>query len=197
MKTAIKLSGSADRFKVMDEIAFRLHNYVSSAMSLVAHTRRINNRLYKETNSEELKDIKAEIAKRFLKNETHQIIQGLRDYTQHRKLPIVGRAMSYSAYDNKPKLEAAYYLSTESLLEWDGWKSLAKQKLDKLKNLSSQDQSFKNPNNIPINLLITDHYKEVASFYDWLFSRRREWLLKELSDNSKRIRKLESDIDKT
>ena len=174
--TAVRLT---HRWDIMEEIAFRLHNYVSSAMSLVEHTRRLNKRLYKNKNPEALEEIEAEIGKRFVNNETHQIVQGLRDYTQHRKLPIVGRSMTFNALDHTPKLEAAYYLSTESLLEWDGWKPLAKQKLDKLKNLSLEDRLFEHQmKDIPINPLIMDHHKEVASFYEWLGSKRREWLKK-------------------
>lgn len=172
IRTAIKLGSRED---IMEEVAFMLHNYASSAMSLVAHTSRLNNKLYKNRNPKALKEIETEIGKRFVDNEIHQIVQGLRDYTQHRKLPIVGRLMSYNAFDHKPKLEAAYYLSTESLLEWDGWKSLAKQKLDKLKSLSLEDRMLKHhTKDIPINTLITDHYKEVSSFYEWLGNKRRE-----------------------
>lgn len=174
IQTAIRLTHRED---IMEEIAFRLHNYVSSAMSLVEHTRRLNKRLYENRNPEALEEIETEIGKRFVNNETHQIIQGLRDYAQHRKLPIVGRSMSYHALDQTPKLEAAYYLSTESLLEWAGWKPLVKQKLDKLKNLSLEDRFFKyQMKDIPINPLITDHHKEVTSFYEWLGNKRREWL---------------------
>lgn len=176
IKTAIRLPHRED---IMEEIAFRLHNYVSSAMSLVEHTRRLNNRLYKNRNPEALEEIRKEVHKRFVNNETHQIVQGLRDYTQHRKLPIVGRSMSYNALDHTPKLEAAYYLSAESLLEWDGWKSLAKHKLDKLKNLSLEDRLLEHQmKDIPINPLITDHHKEIVSFYEWLGNKRREWLKK-------------------
>ena len=94
----------------------------------------------------------------------------------HRKLPIIGRAISYNAFNREPELKAYYYINTESLLEWDGWKSLAKKKLKELKNLSFVDRfiEHKSPN-ISITQLITDHRKDVVSFYKWLVKKRKEW----------------------
>ena len=160
----------------MEEVGFLLHNYASSAMSLVNHTRNLNKRLYKSS-PQALSEIQSEIDKRFLGSQTHQIIQGLRDYTQHRNLPIVGKVTTFSAWDNKPTLEAAYYLSTESLLEWDGWKPLARQALETMKNLPPETRIMEHKSsNIAVNRLVTDHHNQVAEFYDWLRKKRRERL---------------------
>ncbi len=123
---------------------------------------------------ERLKAIQTEINKRFVNNETHQLIQGLRNYTLHRKLPAVRGRMSYTAVDNKT--DFTYVISTKSLLEWDGWKPLTKQKLSKLK-ITSTVQMVKEhqKKDISINQLITAHHKEVVSFYEWLGKKQKEW----------------------
>ena len=176
INTAVRLMHRED---IMEQIGFKLHNYLSSVMSFVEHTRRINKKLYENKYPESLEEIEIEIGKRFVNSETHQIIQGLRDYTQHRKLPVVVRSMSYDALDCTPKLQAAYYLSTESLLEWDNWKPLAKHRLNRLNNTSQKDLLFQHQmKDIPINTLVTDHYKEIASFYKWLGNKRRGGLQK-------------------
>ena len=179
LSTAIKLGdkGKQDIHRiVIEEITFLLHNYVSSAMSLVKHTNRLHQRIYGNTDPERLKEIQKEIKKRFANNETHRIIQGIRDYTQHRKLPVVGKGIYYYALGNTPELEAEYYISTESLLEWDGWTALAKRKLNKLKNLSIEERFIEHQKkDISINKLATDYHKEVMSFYEWLGNRQKEW----------------------
>lgn len=161
---------------VIEEITFLLHNYVASVMSLVAHTRRLHREIIYKKNPKRLKEIKKETNKRFVNNETHQIIQGLRDYSLHRKLPIVGRAMSFNALDNKPKLEARFFISTEPLLDWDKWKPLAKQKLNKLNSMTNIQMMLEHQKkDISINQLITAHHKEVVSFYEWLGNKQKEW----------------------
>jgi hypothetical protein len=45
------------RLAIMEEITFLLHNYVSSAMSLVDHTRRLHNRIYADRNPDRIKEI--------------------------------------------------------------------------------------------------------------------------------------------
>lgn len=177
LHTAIKLGDKEKRNVhniIMEEITFLLHNYVASAMSLVDNTRRHNQRIYEEKYPTIFKEIQEEIDKRFANNETHQIIQGLRNYTLHRKLPVVGRVMY--AYENASNFEAKYSISTDSLLEWDEWKPLAKKKLNELKNLSIEERFIGHlKRDISISQLVTDHHKEVVSFYEWLGNKQKEW----------------------
>lgn len=174
-----KAISNRNQMEIAEEVNFALHNYVSSVMSLVGHTRELNKKLYQEKNPAALEEIQNEINNRFVNNETHQIIQGLRDYTQHLKLPILNRAISFNALGENPSLKAAYYLSTTSLLEWDGWKPLARQALEDMKNFTIEEQILAhNSVNIAINRLVTEHYKQIAEFYEWLFGKRREWMMK-------------------
>lgn len=179
LSKAIKLGakGKQDIHRIIiEEITFLLHNYVASVMSLVDHTRRLHRERIYKNNPKRLKEIQKEINKRFVNNETHQIIQGLRDYSLHRKLPVVGRAMSFNALDNKPKLEARYFISTEPLLDWDKWKPLAKQKLNKLNSMTNIQMFLeRQKKDISINQLVTEHHKEVVSFYEWLGKKQKEW----------------------
>ena len=170
---------SGFRPEIAEEVIIYLHNYVSSVMSLVSHTRELNKKLYTKAYPKALEEIQQEINNRFVNNETHQIIQGLRNYTQHRKLPIVGRAMSFNVLDNTHTLKANYYLSTDSLLEWDGWKPLARKTLENMKNMTIVEQALENMSvDIAVNPLITEHYKQVTEFYNWLFGKRREWMFR-------------------
>ena len=161
---------------VMEEVTYLLHNYVASVMSLVAHTRRHLESLYEEKNPVRLEEIQKEIDIRFVDNETHQIIQGIRNYSLHRKLPVVGRMMHFNALSDKPEIEAKYIIDIASLLEWDGWKPLAKQKLEELINTSDEQVIFENKERVfCINQLITEHHQQVVSFYQWLGKKQKEW----------------------
>lgn len=174
-----KAISNNNQYEIAEEVIFALHNYVSSVMSLVQHTRELNKKLYAITNPKALEEIQLEINNRFVNNETHQIIQGLRDYTQHRKLPVVGRVMSFKAINNAPNLETSYYLSTKSLLEWDGWKPIARKALENMISLTLEDQMLGNKSsNIKVNRLTTEHYNQMMEFYNWLFNKRREWMMK-------------------
>lgn len=160
--------------QVLEEVTFLLHNYVASVMSLVDHTRVLHERLYENEHSERLEVIQTEINKRFVNNETHQLVQGLRNYTLHRKLPSIGGRMSYTAGDTE--FDFKYVISAKSLLDWDGWKPLAKRKLDKLSNLSIEERFIEyQKQDISISQLITAHHKEVVSFYKWLGIQQKQW----------------------
>ncbi len=170
------------RPEIVEEVNINLHNYVSSVMSLISHTRELNKKLYTKAFPKALEEIQQEINNRFANNETHQIIQGLRDYTQHRKLPVAGRAMSFNVLDNTPSLKVNYYLSTDSLLEWDGWKPLARKSLEDMKRLTTGEHILSNTSSdIAVNRLVTEHYKQMAGFYDWLYGKRREWMMRKHS----------------
>lgn len=149
-----------DLYRLFEEIGRLLHNFLASAMSLVDHTRGHIERLYSgDEFSWFVEDYKAEVTKRFLNSANHQLAQGLRNYTQHKSLPFVGSVLHW----NRDKGEKrAFIVSSGCLLEWDGWKPLARAKIEGMKH------------GVPIRQFAEEYHAEVRSFAQWLWTKQME-----------------------
>jgi len=144
----------------MEEIGRLLHNYLASAMSLVDHARRHTKKLYcNDRFFKFFEECDQEIDKRFDNSANHQLAQGLRNYTQHRTLPVVVSVISWSRDEG---LNRTFKVASESLLEWKKWKPLARKKLRQLKD------------GLPIRQFAEEYYAEVESFYQWLWTKQAE-----------------------
>lgn len=98
------------------EIIRLLHNYASSAMSLVDHTRRISGKVLQ---GKSLKTYQAEVTKRFTHDPLSRFIQDLRNYLVHYSHPPIRQVMRFSS----ERVEfIGIELAEKELQEWDGWK---------------------------------------------------------------------------
>lgn len=153
----------AELHRAFEEVGRLLHNFVLSAMSLVDHTRRHVNRYTHDEYADLADDYNREIKRRFRNGANHQLIQGLRNYISHRRLPLVGSVLSWT---ESGQMTRTFYVPLEPLLEWDKWSSLAREKLEELEG------------RLPIRQFVDAYYTEVADFHNWLWSRVRAIHLK-------------------
>lgn len=158
---AIKLWAVENReelHRMYEEIGRLLFNFLAAVMMLVDHTRRRVRKLYTEAKySEFRREYDEETGKRFKDSANHQLAQGLRNYIQHRNLPAIG---SLITWDRDSDLKKMFRISTESLLEWNEWKPLARAKLKSLGE------------HFPLRQFVEDYFKEVEAFQKWLRNRQ-------------------------
>ena len=165
---------------LMEEVGRLLHNFLSSAFSLVDYMRIHRKHLY--LNSEFNQEIKTEIQKRFINDDDHLIAQGLRTYIIHVGFPPVGATLQYVA--GEKDYNSTFNMSIESLLKWDKWSGNQKQALAHIGDI------------IDILLFAERYFTKVESFYLWLWSRQEEIHKKEIDDANQlgeRVRAIEQE----
>src|ERR1700749_4998069 len=89
-----------------------------------------------------------------------KFVKDLRNYFQHYKIPDFFSTVSYK--ENEPDFKIKLLLPTAELLNYSGWKSLAKQ------FMKDQGES------IDLLVLIQDYKNLVEEFYIWFNKRQRE-----------------------
>ena len=102
---------------LIDESSRLFHNFLSSAKSLVDHTRVIVNRLYPadhEFNQEYQNKLQADLAN----HPIQKFIQNLRNYTQHYTLPIPDLQIAFGE-----DMKFTMQIDTKELLKWKKWDS--------------------------------------------------------------------------
>jgi hypothetical protein len=137
------------------ETARLLHNYLSAWFSLREQIYAAEKSL---ANAPLLSEIKLKKGDIFSDNLENSFIQGLRNYTQHRSLPLMKLESSVSFDLDQPDFEIDHslYLDTTELLKWDGWQTSAKQYLGD------------NPEKIPINEIVKRNFLDIKNFNSWL-----------------------------
>lgn len=163
VREAIRLRGARKKPAMrasLYEITRLLHNFVTSAKSLIEHTRVIYREIYK--GGEELPDYQKEVDRRFANNPLAQFVEDLRDYCLHYELPTISSVLHFSSLPPTPVFESRIELKIEELNKYSKWSHLAK------KYLTSQNK--------PVNLLtVTDeYYALVKDFHSWFQSRQKE-----------------------
>lgn len=160
------LSRRDELHTLMEEVGRLLHNFLSSAFSLVDYMRSHRKHLY--LNSEFNQEIEAEIQKRFINDDDHLIAQGLRNYILHIGFPPVGATLRYA--DGDKDFNSDFNISIESLLKWDEWSGKQKQALARIGDT------------VDILLFAERYFTKVESFYLWLWSRQEGIHKKEIDD---------------
>jgi hypothetical protein len=149
-----------DLYGVFEEIGRLLFNYLAAASMLIDHTKRCIKKLYVDEKYMEFKrECEKEIKERLTDSDTHQIAKGLRNYIQHRKLPAIGSQITYTP---ETGLNKAFRISSQSLLEWDGWSATARRKLQ------AMEESFL------LREFVEDYFNQVNAFYKWLGGKQAE-----------------------
>jgi hypothetical protein len=114
------------------ELSRHVHNFVSSALTLVEHTRVFMRKHYAGT--EVLAAYEKQVEATFLKSPIAQFVQGLRNYMLHRGLPNSSMFLNFTsdpdAKNGSGKAETGVRYDTASLLDWKDWKPLARAYLE-------------------------------------------------------------------
>lgn len=114
------------------EINRHVHNFVSSALTLVEHTRGFMRKHYDGTPL--LATYEEQVTTTFAQSPVAQFVQGLRNYMLHRGLPNSSMFMKFASHpevtDGSGVMETGVHYDTASLLEWDRWSPLARSYLE-------------------------------------------------------------------
>jgi hypothetical protein len=136
-----------------------LHNYITSAISLIDHTRIYINELY-SGNKSFLAEYQNKIDNDFTNNPLAVFIKSFRQYIQHYQTPFISTVSNLT--DNPEELNTRIVISKEDLLLFSGWKSLAKGFIIQLEK------------DLDINLIIHQYHNLVKEFYKWFQIRQTE-----------------------
>ncbi len=153
------------------EIARLIHNYAAAWLSLVDHSRRVNEKL-KGNNLAEIQKFATEYEDKLssqLKNTfENTFIKDLRRYVQHKKVPI-------------PTLQFKMVRIDDSLLEsespsFQGGFSFEfySQNIEDFNWSSNVKEYIKNNRTIPIGEIIDTHFSVMKDFYLWIQFREHQ-----------------------
>ncbi|MFL9671129.1 hypothetical protein WIX39_029635 [Variovorax sp. AB1(2024)] len=110
-----------------------VHNFVSSALTLVEHTRVFMRKHYAGT--ELLATYEEQAKASFAESAVAQFVQGLRNYMLHRGLPNSSMFMNFTANpgakDGSGSARTGVRYGTASLLDWKDWKPVARVYLER------------------------------------------------------------------
>ena len=124
------------------------------------HTRRYVAKMYEDAKYSAFKEeYEKKVKECFTDNDNHHIANGLRNYIQHRNLPAVGSEIIYTPETGLKKI---LRIPTDSLLEWDKWSGLAREKL------RAMGESFK------MRAFVEEYFGDVEAFHKWLWKRQVE-----------------------
>lgn len=141
----------------MEEVIFHLHDFVAAAMSLVDHSRVFTKKLY--ANEDSFPELKAETQQRFLDNPLIQFVHGLRQFSQHYRLPNIRAESRWTPADG---LSRTLLLQKADLLEFSGWNAGAKKFFEA------------SPEQFDIEAIVVKYEGKVLAFYDWVAQRQRD-----------------------
>ncbi|MGR7070116.1 hypothetical protein ACU62W_04345 [Klebsiella aerogenes] len=114
------------------ELNRHVHNFVSSSLTLVEHTRVFMRKNYLDTQL--LKTYETQVVATFAKSPVAQFVQGLRNYMLHRGLPASSMFMKILSNpgetDGSGTMETGVHYDTASLLDWKDWKAPARAYLE-------------------------------------------------------------------
>ncbi len=147
-----------DLDSLLKETKRLIHNFLSSAKSLVDHTRVIVDRLYPEGH-EFRTEYQSRINQKLADNTLQKFIQRFRNYTQHYALPILGLQIQFQS--EPESASSTLKVDVEMLKKWNGWGSSKAY-------LESFDEG------LPLIALASSYYLLIQDFYAWLSGRQEE-----------------------
>lgn len=140
------------------ELNRHVHNFVSSALTLVEHTRVFMRKHYAETDL--LGTYEKQVVATFAQSPVAQYVQGLRNYMLHRGLPKSSMFMKFrsnpGAADGSVTAETGVHYETASLLDWKDWKPVARTYLEQ-----AGEQ-------LDVHEFAQDYLTLVNQFHSWL-----------------------------
>ena len=145
-----------------NELARRLHNFVSSVKSLIEHSRHIVTRMYRDP----AHPVRAEYQRRarsLAGEPRRKLVQQLREYVLHYELaPTVGH-LEFNRTDGMTSsplmFRATWRLAPEVLLGWDRWNPGVESYLQNAAELNLLD-------------LVEAYVADISDLYGWLRSEQ-------------------------
>jgi hypothetical protein len=105
--------------RFLDEVERLYHNVAAAALSLRDHSYRVRNHWLQPVPSDTLREEHDERVRQvFAESRTAQLVLGLRNIVQHRKLP---RLRGHAEWRQGEAFTSKVHLDRDDLLEWDGW----------------------------------------------------------------------------
>lgn len=115
------------------ELNRHIHNFVSSALALVEHTRVFMREHYADTKV--FGSYEKQVVATFAQSSVTQFVQGLRNYMVHKGLPNSSMYMKFTqspgATDGTGVMETGVQYETASLLDWNRWNPVASEYLER------------------------------------------------------------------
>ncbi len=154
-----------------------LHNYLAMAISLRNHTYRVKDKLKKDGFDEDYQEMLQETGL----SSTASFISDLRNYVQHRRIPVAtGRNSTSVGRDRSTQQSAEILLDKSELLEGDKWSD------DSLCFLDNLHSKFS------IRTTVEEYHESTKEFYKWFFeelntlyedeAQERDELLREIAE---------------
>jgi hypothetical protein len=140
------------------EITRLLHNFLASCLSLIDHTRVLNNDLYAKEGK--FPDYQKEIDIRFKVSPLAAFIKDLRQYVQHYKLPSMTSEFSWVASTSTARISIS--LPADDISAFSGWSAQAK------KYIQAQTAD------IDLISVVQEYNLIVMSFHQWFTKRQVE-----------------------
>jgi len=165
--------------QVYKEVNRLFHNFLSSAKTLIEHTRIFMDTHFK--NSSVHKAYTHKVKMEFAQDELSRFIQDLRNYMLHQGLPHNEMSLKFDNKDqNNPHIESTISLNIEKLNEWNRWSSGSK------KYLQKQNENLK------LSILVEEYSKKIIGLHEWL----EEELYKYYEDDLKELETLQNEYQK-
>jgi len=159
------------------EIAFRLHNFVASSLSLVDHSRIVYKKSFDDKG--QFKLYQEKVNSDLKSDELIQFIQKLRQMCQHYRLPYI------SAKWVMGNSELSLYLQKNDLLQFDGWNKEARKYLENVEK------------NINLIEVVKEYHDKIIAFHNWAkkeFSELYGEEIMSIYEITNKINKKKSDI---
>lgn len=176
-------SNNEQSLLLLKDVLRKLHKFLSSAKTLVDHTRIAVKRLYEGLSfkSEYQEKLKTSLSD----SELQVFIQDLRNYTQHYQIPVVGMTLSFTVRNAGSPWDNTLNIDRDQILHGYDWKPAARN------YLSNQ------PGKIPIDKLATDYFQLVSAFYRWLGQRQTEIHQGDFDEINRRKEELRNELRQT
>jgi hypothetical protein len=144
--------------RFLDEVERLLHNVFAAAMSLREHSKRVREKWLQPDPGDTLGEHYDErVRQTFGESRSAQLVAGLRNIIQHRKLP---RLLGGIAGAPGQATETSVRFDTEDLLEWDKW--------------SAELRGFLQESSVELDEIIREYRDAVVGFHEWFASAVRE-----------------------
>jgi hypothetical protein len=136
------------------------HNFVASAFTLVDHTRVFYRELYEPNNL--IPNYQNEINARFVNDGRSAFIDGMRQFFQHKRLPLVNVQLGVQ-FDVGQEAQTNWGvpISKAELLTFNSWKAVAKQ------FINQQGRKF------DLRAVAHQYRENVDAFHDWFTAQQR------------------------
>ncbi|HEX7681914.1 MAG TPA: hypothetical protein VF713_27590 [Thermoanaerobaculia bacterium] len=139
------------RHDMLKELSFRLHDYLAAVKSLVDHSRRLYQKLYRDGGL--FTAYEPEVRRVFATNRLVQTVQCLREMAQHYELPSIVLIRRETSDD---ETSTRVILRRADLLKFGGWNSHARRFI----STGGEEIDLRN--------LCERHHSIVVEFYRWM-----------------------------